>query len=168
MTEIIVAAVVGLLLVVLVARGVFTVPQAQSAVLERNGRFHRVAEAGLHFRIPLVDHVRARIDLREQVITFPKTGHRTVDDSSVAVVLKLFCQIRDVQAAVYSVANWILAVEQVAMAAVADEIDELTRQRALVSRRAIAQAVQNALGAETARWGISINSVELTIEPDES
>lgn len=120
MTEIIVAAVVGLLLVVLLARGVFTVPQAQSAVIERNGRFHRVAEAGPHFRIPLVDHVRARIDLREQV---GRGGRRDRRDRPAS--------------------------------------------GALVSRRAIAQAVQNALGAETARWGISINSVELTIEPDE-
>lgn len=168
MTEIIVAGVGALLLLALVVRAVFSVPTGQSVVIERFGRFRRVAGPGLSFRVPLVDQVRARVDLREQVITFPATRLRTRDDQHVSVAFTVFCRITDVAAAVYEVANYVLALEQVARAALADEVDDLTRERALHSRRALSHTLQAALDAEVNRWGITVTSVELTIEPDES
>ena len=168
MTEIIVACAGALLLLILVARAFFRVPTGQAVVLERFGRFRRVATAGLRFRVPLMDQVRARVDLREQVITFPATRLRTADDLSVSVAMTVFCRITDVAAAVYEVANYILALEQFARAAAADEVDDLKRDRALHSRRALSHTLQAALDAEVNRWGITVTSVELTIEPDES
>lgn len=168
MTEIIVAGVAALLLLVLVVRAVFRVPTAQAVVIERFGRFRRIAEAGLRVRVPLLDQVRARVDLREQVITFPATRLRTADDLHVSVAMTVFCRITDVAAAVYEVANYVLAIEHFARAALADEVDDLKRERALHSRRALSHTLQAALDAEVNRWGISVNSVELTIEPDES
>jgi regulator of protease activity HflC (stomatin/prohibitin superfamily) len=168
MTEIIVACAGALLLLILVVRAVLRVPTGQAVVLERFGRFRRIATAGLRVRVPLLDQVRARVDLREQVITFPAARLRTRDDEHVAVALTVFCRITDVAAAVYEVANYLLALEQLARAALADEVDDLTRERALHSRRALAHTLQAALDAEVNRWGITVTSVELTIEPDES
>lgn len=168
MTEIIVACVGALLLLVLVARAFLRVPTGQAVVLERFGRFRRIAAAGPRVRVPLLDQVRARVDLREQVITFPATRLRTADDLHVSVTMTVFCRVTDVAAAVYEVANYVLAVEHFARAALADEVDDLTRARALHSRRALSHTLQAALDAEVNRWGITVTAVELTIEPDES
>jgi regulator of protease activity HflC (stomatin/prohibitin superfamily) len=135
-------------------------------VIERFGRFHRIAGPGPGFRVPLLDQVRARVDLREQVITYPATRLRTADDKHVAVEMTVFCRITDAAAAVYEVANYVLAVEHLAKAALADEVDDLTSERALHSRRALAHTLHAALDAEVNRWGITVTAVELTIEPD--
>ena len=65
----IIAAVVVLLVVVVASKAVLVVPQAQAAVVERLGRFRGVAAPGLNFLVPFLDRVRAKIDLREQVVT---------------------------------------------------------------------------------------------------
>ncbi len=164
MTEIIVAVAGALLLLVLVARAFLRVPNAQSVVIERFGRFHRIAESGLRFRVPLLDQVRARVDLREQVIVYPSTRLRTADDQHVAVVMTVFYRITDVAAALYEVASYLSAIERLAKAALADAVDDLTRERALHSRRALAHTLHAALDAEVNRWGVTVTTVELTID----
>src|SRR5437763_16908373 len=67
----VVVAVVVLLVIIIAAKSVLVIPQAQSGVIERLGRFRAVAEPGLNFLVPFLDRVRAKIDLREQVVSFP-------------------------------------------------------------------------------------------------
>jgi regulator of protease activity HflC (stomatin/prohibitin superfamily) len=88
LSETVVFIVVGLLalfVVVVVVKAIMVVPQAQSAVIERLGRFRTVASPGLTFLVPFLDKVRARIDLREQVVSFPPQPVITEDNLTVSI-----------------------------------------------------------------------------------
>ncbi len=80
MAGLIAAAVVVLVLVVFLARAVRVVPQARAVVVERLGRYHRTLGPGLAIVIPAVDRIRERVDLREQVVTFPPQPVITEDN----------------------------------------------------------------------------------------
>lgn len=160
----VIAALVVVMAVVAV-RAVRVVPQNHAMVVERLGRFRKVAGAGLNVRIPMLDQVRAFVDLREQVVVFPPTAMVTADDDTVSITLKLFFKIVDVKASVYNSSLWIMAFEQLALSRLTDAIGDLTREESLRSRRAILEMLRASMDAEADRWGILINSVELTVDP---
>jgi regulator of protease activity HflC (stomatin/prohibitin superfamily) len=59
------------------------IPQAQAAVVERLGRYEKTLKPGLAFLVPFIDRIRARIDLREQVVSFPPQPVITQDNLTV-------------------------------------------------------------------------------------
>ena len=81
----IVLALVVIFVVVALARAVRIVPQAVAVVVERLGRYSRTLDAGLHLLIPFVDRVRAAVDLREQVVSFPPQPVITSDNLVVSI-----------------------------------------------------------------------------------
>jgi regulator of protease activity HflC (stomatin/prohibitin superfamily) len=97
--------IVGLFVIVFVVRAVVVIPQAQSAVIERLGRFRKVAEPGLNFLVPFFDRIRARIDLREQVVSFPPQPVITQDNLTVSIDTVVYFQVTDSRAAVYEISN---------------------------------------------------------------
>ncbi|MEK9738058.1 MAG: SPFH domain-containing protein, partial [Candidatus Nanopelagicales bacterium] len=80
MESLIVAIVVAVIVVLLMASTIKVVPQAQARIVERLGRYHRTLNAGLSFVIPIIDKTRARVDLREQVVSFPPQPVITEDN----------------------------------------------------------------------------------------
>jgi regulator of protease activity HflC (stomatin/prohibitin superfamily) len=163
MTAAIVGGCVAVLLLLLVARAVFVVPHNQAVVIERLGRFRKVAGAGVNIRLPLVDRIRARVDLREQVVAYSPTEMVTSDNRKVSATLRVYAQIVDVRTAVYANANWIFAVEQLAQAMLNNHVGELPQQEALRARASISDSILTALRAEADRWGVVVNSVQLTV-----
>jgi regulator of protease activity HflC (stomatin/prohibitin superfamily) len=108
----IVAIIIVVLVVVVLIRAVKVIPQAQAAVIERLGRFNKATGAGLVWLMPFVDRIRARIDLREQVVSFPPQPVITEDNLTVSIDTVVYFQVTDPRAAVYEIANYIVAVEQ--------------------------------------------------------
>jgi len=75
------------------------VPQAQAAVIERLGRYRNTAAPGMNFLAPFFDRVRARIDLREQVVSFPPQPVITQDNLTVSIDTVVYFQVTNPQAA---------------------------------------------------------------------
>ena len=71
--------------VIVIVRTVRIVPQQSSLIIERLGKFARTLEGGLHFLVPFVDKVRATVDLREQVVSFPPQPVITSDNLVVNI-----------------------------------------------------------------------------------
>jgi regulator of protease activity HflC (stomatin/prohibitin superfamily) len=165
--------IVALLLVVLVVttivRAVQIIPQATAAVVERLGRFKAVEEPGLVFLVPFVDKIRARIDLREQVRSFPPQPVITKDNLTVNIDTVVYYQVTDPKAAVYEIADYINGVEQTTTTTLRNVVGGLSLEETLTARDEINSQLRGELDKVTGGWGIRIARVEIkAIEPPAS
>lgn len=167
--SIIVVAVIALFVIITVAKAVIVVPQAQSAVIERLGRFKTVASPGLNFLVPFLDKVRARVDLREQVVSFPPQPVITQDNLTVSIDTVVYFQVTDSRAAVYEISNYIVGVEQRTTTNLRNLVGGMSLEDTLTSRDRINNQLRGVLDEATGRWGIRVSSVELkAIDPPPS
>ena len=165
----VVIAIIILFVVVTVVKAIMVVPQAQAAVIERLGKFKTVAAPGLNFLVPFLDKVRARIDLREQVVSFPPQPVITEDNLTVSIDTVVYFQVTDPRAAVYEISNYIVGVEQLTITTLRNLVGGMSLEETLTSRDAINQALRGVLDEATGRWGIRVARVELkSIDPPPS
>ncbi|MCP3802276.1 SPFH/Band 7/PHB domain protein [Allokutzneria sp. A3M-2-11 16] len=165
----VVVAVIVLLVLVTVAKAVLVIPQAQAAVIERLGRFRAVAAPGLNFLLPFLDKVRARIDLREQVVSFPPQPVITQDNLTVSIDTVVYFQVTDPRAAVYEISNYIIGVEQLTTTTLRNVVGGMSLEETLTSRDSINGQLRGVLDEATGRWGIRVSRVELkAIDPPPS
>jgi regulator of protease activity HflC (stomatin/prohibitin superfamily) len=163
------AGVVFLLILIVLIRAVRIVPQAQAAIVERLGRYHRTLYAGLAIVLPFIDRVRVRLDLREQVVSFPPQPVITEDNLVVSIDTVVYHQVNDPRAATYEVANYISAIEQLTVTTLRNVIGGLNLEGTLTSRDQINAQLRGVLDEATGKWGIRVNRVELkAIDPPAS
>jgi regulator of protease activity HflC (stomatin/prohibitin superfamily) len=156
---------VGFALVVLF-RTVRIVPQQTALIIERLGRFSRTLEGGIHFLVPFVDKVRANVDLREQVVSFPPQPVITSDNLVVNIDTVIYYSVIDAKSAVYEIANFIQGIEQLTVTTLRNVIGSLDLEQTLTSRDQINAQLRGVLDEATGKWGIRVNRVELkAIDP---
>lgn len=165
--------IVLLLLVILVviglARAVQIVPQSRALVIERLGKFHGVLYGGFHVVVPFIDRIAARVDLREQVTSFPPQPVITADNVVVSIDSVIYYQVTDPMHATYEIANFIQAIEQLTVTTLRNVIGSLDLEQTLTSRDSINTQLRGVLDEATGRWGIRVNRVELkAIDPPPS
>jgi regulator of protease activity HflC (stomatin/prohibitin superfamily) len=147
-------------------RSVRVVPQAEAWIVERLGRYARTLDAGLHLLLPFVDRVRAKRDLREQVISFPPQSVITSDNLVVEIDTVIYFQVTDARAAVYEIANFLTGVEQLTVTTLRNVVGTMDLEQTLTSRDQINGQLRGVLDEATDKWGIRVARVELkTIEP---
>ena len=169
MTILIIVAVVVLFVLTVVVKSILVIPQAQSAVVERLGRFRSVAEPGLNFLMPFVDRVRARIDRREQVVSFPPQPVITQDNLTVSIDTVVYFQVTNPRDAVYEISDYIVGVEQLTTTTLRNVVGGMSLEGTLTSRDSINGQLRGVLDEATGRWGIRVARVELkAIDPPPS
>ncbi|GAA4190371.1 SPFH domain-containing protein [Microbacterium oryzae] len=165
LTWILVAAVV-LVVVTILIRAIRIVPQSDSVIVERLGKYHRTLFGGPHLIVPFIDRARTRVDLREQVVSFPPQQVITEDNLSVAVDTVVYFRVTDPRAATYEIANYLGAVEQLTITTLRNVVGSLNLEEALVSRDVINGKLSAVLDEATGQWGIKVSRVELkAIDP---
>ncbi|HEV7148318.1 MAG TPA: SPFH domain-containing protein [Pedococcus sp.] len=147
-------------------RTVRIVPQQTALIIERLGRYSRTLEGGIHFLIPFVDKVRANVDLREQVVSFPPQPVITSDNLVVNIDTVIYYSVVDAKSAVYEIANFIQGIEQLTVTTLRNVIGSLDLEQTLTSRDQINAQLRGVLDEATGKWGIRVNRVELkAIDP---
>jgi regulator of protease activity HflC (stomatin/prohibitin superfamily) len=165
----IVVALVVLVVVVSLVKAVQIIPQATAAVIERLGRFKGTADPGLVFLVPFIDKVRERIDLREQVVSFPPQPVITQDNLTVNIDTVVYFQVTDPKSAVYEISDYITGVEQITTTTLRNVVGGMTLEGTLTSRDQINTVLRGELDEATGRWGIRVGRVEIkAIDPPPS
>ena len=180
MTYVLIVSVVCILLFAKMA--LVIIPQSETRIIERLGRYHATLKPGVNIIIPFVDRakdivamVRGRyvytnnIDLREQVYDFPKQNVITKDNVQTEINALLYFQIVDPFKAVYEINNLPNAIEKLTQTTLRNIIGELELDETLTSRDTINTKLRVVLDDATNKWGIKVNRVELQdITPPES
>ncbi|MDR2373416.1 MAG: SPFH/Band 7/PHB domain protein [Bifidobacteriaceae bacterium] len=160
------ALVIVIFAVVILKKAIRIVPQTQAWLVERLGRYQRTMEAGLRLLVPFVDRVRAMVDLREQVVSFPPQPVITSDNLVVSIDTVIYFQVTNPVAAVYEIANYITGIEQLTVTTLRNVIGSMDLEQTLTSRDQINGQLRGVLDEATGRWGIRVQRVELkAIDP---
>ncbi len=172
----------GLIIVILIivglitaVKGVMIVEQATVKMVERLGKFHKVARSGINFIWPYLDKIRpfvmrdrvtSYMDLREQVMDFPPSAVITRDNVTMEVDAVLFYQITDPVKATYEITNLGNAIVQLTVTSLRNVMGELALDETLTSRETVNTKLRDVLDEATDKWGVKVNRVELkNIEP---
>ncbi len=158
--EWIIIILIVLLLVVLVSC-IKIVPQAQAYVVERLGAYQGTWSVGLHVKIPFLDKVARRVNLKEQVADFPPQPVITKDNVTMRIDTVVFYQITDPRLFTYGVENPMMAIENLTATTLRNIIGDLELDETLTSRETINTQMRAALDIATDPWGIKVNRVEL-------
>lgn len=171
-----------LLVIIFASKAIVIIPQSETRIIERLGRYHATLTAGVNVVIPFVDHakeivaVRAKryvytrtIDLREQVYDFDRQNVITKDNIQMQINALLYFQIVDPYKAVYEINNLPNAIEKLTQTTLRNIIGELELDQTLTSRDTINTKLRAVLDDATNKWGVKVNRVELQdITPPES
>lgn len=157
------------LIAMVVLKAIALIPQGEAAVIERLGRYTRTVSGGITLLVPFIDRVRAKVDVRERVVSFPPQAVITQDNLTVAIDIVVTFQINDPAKAIYGVDDYIVGVEQISVATLRDVVGGMTLEETLTSREVINRRLRGELDAATTKWGLRISRVELkAIDPPPS
>ena len=166
---VVVIALAVLLSMLILSKTIVITNQANTKIVERLGRYQRTLTPGLSTLIPLVDRVRQRVDMREQVASFPPQPVITEDSLLVSIDTVVYFQVTDGKAATYEISNFLLAIEQLTVTTLRNVIGSMDLEATLTSRDSINGQLRGVLDEATGKWGIRVNRVELkAIDPPAS
>lgn len=165
----VVVVLIVIFVIITLAKAVQIIPQATAAVVERLGRYKTTQDPGLAFLVPFVDRIRERIDLREQVVSFPPQPVITQDNLTVNIDTVVYFRVNDPKSAVYEISNYITGVEQITTTTLRNVVGGMTLEETLTSRDQINSVLRGELDDATGRWGIRVERVEIkAIDPPPS
>jgi len=156
----------AVLAAVILIKTVRIVPQASVFVIERLGKYSRTLEPGIHILVPVLDRVRTRTDIREQVVGFPPQAVITRDNLVVGIDSVIYYSITDPAAAQYKIENVVTAIEQLVVTTLRNVVGGMQLEEALTGRDHINERLATVLDEATGKWGVKVNRVEIRgIEP---
>ena len=137
------------------------VPQAYAVVLERLGAYRTTWNTGIHFKVPFIERVARKVNLKEQVVDFPPQPVITKDNVTMQIDTVVFFQITDPKLFAYGVENPIMAIENLSATTLRNIIGDMELDETLTSREVINTKMRASLDVATDPWGIKVNRVEL-------
>ena len=161
MGGVVVLLVVIVLVLWVLASCIHIVPQAYAVVLERLGAYKATWSTGIHFKVPFIERVARRVNLKEQVVDFPPQPVITKDNVTMQIDTVVFFQITDPKLYAYGVENPIMAIENLSATTLRNIIGDMELDETLTSREVINTKMRASLDVATDPWGIKVNRVEL-------
>ena len=149
------------IIIVLASMSIKIVKQSEVYVIERLGKFYKVADAGLTIIIPFFDHVRSVVSLKQQTMDVPPQGVITKDNVTITIDTVVFYQITDPAKAVYEIQSLKKGIEYLAITTIRDIIGKMDLDETFSSRDGINNKLRVVLDEATDRWGCKIDRVEI-------
>ena len=161
MTGLIILVIIIVIALLLLTSCIKIVPQAKALVIERLGAYQATWSVGLHFKLPIIERVARRVDLKEQVVDFPPQPVITKDNVTMQIDTVVYFQITDPKLYAYGVENPLMAIENLTATTLRNIIGDLELDETLTSRETINTQMRATLDVATDPWGIKVNRVEL-------
>lgn len=149
------------LAVIILASCVKVVPQAEAYVVERLGAYQATWGVGLRIKLPIIDKIARKVDLKEQVADFAPQPVITKDNVTMKIDTVVFFQITDPKLYTYGVEKPMMAIENLTATTLRNIIGELELDQTLTSRETINTKMRASLDIATDPCGIKVTRVEL-------
>ena len=157
----IVLIVLLVIILVIAFTSIKIVRQSEVYIIERLGKFYKVADAGLTIIVPFFDHVRSVVSLKQQTMDIPPQGVITKDNVTITIDTVVFYQITDPAKAVYEIQSLKKGIEYLAITTIRDIIGQMDLDETFSSRDGINTQLRVVLDEATDRWGCKIDRVEI-------
>ena len=148
-------------IVIVAFKTIKVVRQSEVYIIERLGRFHKVADAGLTIIIPFIDKVRSVVSLKQQTMDIPPQGVITSDNVTITVDTVVFYKITDPAKAVYEIQSLKRSIEYIAITTIRDIVGKMELDETFSSRDIINDKLRVILDEATDPWGCKIDRVEI-------
>ena len=149
------------IILIVAAFSIKVVRQAEVYVIERFGRFHKVAEPGLNIILPFVDRVRAIVNMKQQTMDVPPQGVITKDNVTITIDTVVFFQIIDPVKSVYEIENLQKGIGYLAITTIRDIVGKMDLDNTFSSRDMINVQLREVLDEATDKWGCKVDRVEI-------
>jgi len=149
------------ILLIIVTSCIKIVPQEHAYILERLGTYMDTWPAGLHFKVPFIDRIARKVNLKEQVVDFPPQPVITKDNVTMQIDSIVFFRITDAKLYTYGVESPIMAIENLTATTLRNIIGDMELDETLTSREIINTRMRSSLDVATDPWGIKVTRVEL-------
>ncbi len=150
-----------ILLIILVIANIKIVPQAHAYIIERFGGYRATWGVGLHVKVPFIDRIAKKVNLKEHVVDFPPQPVITEDNVTMQIDTVVYYQITDPKLYTYGVEQPMMAIENLTATTLRNIIGDLELDETLTSRDTVNTKMRAILDEATDPWGIKINRVEL-------
>ena len=149
------------IILIVAAMSIKIVKQSEVYIIERLGKFYKVADAGLTIIVPFFDRVRSVVSLKQQTMDIPPQGVITKDNVTITIDTVVFYQITDPAKAVYEIQSLKKGIEYLAITTIRDIIGKMDLDETFSSRDGINNKLRLVLDEATDRWGCKIDRVEI-------
>ncbi len=155
--------IIGLIIIlaILFIANIKIVPQTHAFVIERLGGYQATWGVGLHIKVPFIDRIAKRVNLKEQVVDFEPQPVITKDNVTMQIDTVVYYQITDPKLYTYGVERPMMAIENLTATTLRNIIGDLELDETLTSRDTINTRMRAILDEATDPWGIKVNRVEL-------
>ena len=149
------------IILIVAAFSIKVVRQAEVYVIERFGKFHKVADAGLNIILPFIDRVRAVVNMKQQTMDVPPQGVITKDNVTITIDTVVFFQIMDPVKSVYEIENLQKGIAYLAITTIRDIVGKMDLDSTFSSRDMINVQLREVLDEATDKWGCKVDRVEI-------
>ena len=149
------------IILIIAFKSIKIVRQAEVYIIERLGKFHKVADAGLTIIVPFFDHVRSVVSLKQQTMDIPPQGVITKDNVTITIDTVVFYQVTDPAKAVYEIQSLKKGIEYLSITTIRDIIGKMDLDETFTSRDEINTKLRVILDEATDKWGCKIDRVEV-------
>ncbi len=150
-----------IIILIIAFKTIKVVKQAEVYVIERLGKFHKIADAGLTIIIPFFDHVRSVVSLKQQTMDIPPQGVITKDNVTITIDTVVFYKVTDPAKAVYEIQSLKKGIEYLAITTIRDIVGKMDLDETFSSRDMINNKLRTILDEATDQWGCKVDRVEI-------
>ena len=149
------------IILIIAVKSIKVVRQSEVYIIERLGKFHKVADAGLTIISPFVDRVRSVVNLKQQTMDVPPQGVITKDNVTITIDTVVFYKVTDPAKAVYEIQSLKKGIEYLAITTIRDIVGKMDLDSTFSSRDMINEELRAILDEATDQWGCKIDRVEI-------
>ncbi len=154
--------IVLLVIILIIAfKSIKIVKQSEVYIIERLGKYHKIADAGLTIIIPFFDHVRSVVSLKQQTMDVPPQGVITKDNVTISIDTVVFYKVTDPAKAVYEIQSLRKGIEYLSITTIRDIVGKMDLDQTFSSRDLINDQLRIILNEATDQWGCQIDRVEI-------